>query len=365
MAEKSKPKRILSVIIIALAVLAVLSFAFRDTPLLYPIFSKLYSEKLEVESTGKFQSDTVLASCLSGSSLVYYDTDSVCRDDGKSVKLKITEPIMKSNGSCFVIYSKADNKAVVFDGMKKAYTVEDGKGIQFAKVGKNASSVVVTNESGYRSKVTVYDPDGKRAFRASFGEKYVIDAALSDDGKKLALCLFDTNGDEFTSVARFYDISKKEPYAESSYTDTVLTNIKFYSDYSAVAVGDIKAVGFSSSGEASWQYSYDGAILQSFSVNSSDFIALCLKKGKQSIVCIDSSGSNYEYEYSGANIKMIDVNNDAVMAVTPRNIIFVTTHGYEIAEKDISVDVKGAYMLPEDRAGIIVHSFGYETLTAK
>ena len=36
-----------------------------------------------------------------------------------------------------------------------------------------------------------------------------------------------------------------------------------------------------------------------------------------------------------------------------------------LAEKDISVDVKGAYMLPEDRAGIIVHSFGYETLTAK
>lgn len=365
MAKKSRLKTVLMSLLIIIAVIVVLAFAFRDTALVYPLFSKLYSEKLEVENTGKFQSDTVSTSCLVGNRLVYYDTDSVCRDDGKKVKLKITEPHMESAGSCFVVFSNVDNKAVVFSGMKKSYTVSDENGIQFAKVCENGSSVVVTNEPGYRGKVTVYDPDGEKAFRASFGEKYVIDAAISENGKKIALCLFDTKGDEFESIVQFYDISQKEPYAEESYTDTVLTNVKLFSDSGAIAVGDKKAVGFSSSGEAEWQYSYDGAVLQSFSLNSEDYIALCLKKGKQSIVCIDSSGSNYEYDYSGSNIKMIDLNDDAVMAVTPRSVIFVTTHGYKIAEKEISVDIKKAFMLDEDRTGIIVHSFGYETLLAR
>lgn len=357
--------KILGIVVVLLAVFAVLIFVFRDTPLIYPLFSKLYSEKLEVENSGKFQSDTVLASCFAGDRLIYYDADSVCRDDGKSIKLKIADPIMNAEGSCFVIYSRTDNKAVVFNDFKKAYNIEDGNGIQFAKVGENGSSVIVTNEPGYRSKVTVYNSKGKNVFKASFGERYVIDAALDSNGKKLALCLFDTNGDEYTSIVRFYDISSKEPYSESTYTDAVLTNIGFCSDSSAIAVGDTKTVGFSSSGKASWQYSYDGAALQSYSMNGSDCVALCLKKGMQTIVSIDSSGSNYEYECPEANIKMIDTNDDAVMAVTPRSIIFITTHGYKIAETEISVDIKAVHMMSNGREGIIVHNFGYETLAAK
>lgn len=365
MVERSKKRkpRVLFIIVLIIAVLVVLVFAFRNHPAIYPYFSRLWPEKLMVAASGRFQSDSVSEYVMCSEKLVYYDTDTVYNEDGWNVKLNLSSPRLLAEGDCFLVESKDDNKCVVFSGFKKLYEISEAHGVILSDVSKSGYSVVVSNEPGYRCKVTVYNKKGKKAFRAFFGEKYVTDAALSEDGHNLALCLLDIAGDEVVSTVSFYDIGEKEPFAQTSDTKNLFCSVRYMSDGKVLAIGDKKTLGFSKSGKAIWQYSYDGAVLQHYAFGEEN-AALCLKKGDQKLVVLETDGDNYYSLYDDADIKAIDVNDDAVMAVTPRLVMFFTTRCYKIAESDVVADVKDIQMPNTGRCGMILHNFGYETLEA-
>ena len=360
--NKTKRKPLFSFFVIV-AVLIVLIFVFRNNPVIYPFFSKLWPEKLSVADSGEFQSDNVSETVMCGEKLVYYDTDTVYNEDGWSFKLNLSVPRLLAEGDSLLVESKDDNKCVVFSGFKQIYDVTEPSGIILSDVSESGSSIVVSREPGYRCKVTVYSKKGKNVFRAFFGEKYVTDAALSADGRKIALCLMDISGDEIASTVSFYDIGKMEPFAETTDTGNVFSTVKFMDDGNAVAVGDKKAMGFSGSGKAIWQYSFDGSALQYYAYGNSN-IALCLKKGDQKLVVLETDGDNYYSLHDAADIKAIDINDDAVMAVTPRLVMFFTTRGYKIAETAVTNDIKAINMPGTGRCGLVIHNFGYEMLEA-
>ena len=297
--------KILFNFMVVLAGIAVLIFIFRNNPVVYPYFSKLWPEKLSIADSGKFQSDNVSATVMCNEKLVYYDTDTLYNEDGWSYKLKMSSPKLKASGACLLAESIAENKCEVFSGFKHIYTIEETNGIILSDISASGNSIIVSREPGYRCKVTVYDKKGENVFRAFFGEKHITDVALSDDGKKLALCLLDIGGDEIVSTVSFYDTDKKDPYAETEDRETAFASIHFYHDGTAIAVGDKKAMGFKKSGEASWQYSYNNASLQHYSFGTQKTV-LCLKKGDQQIVTLDSDGTNFAYSHNQADIKSVE-----------------------------------------------------------
>ncbi len=358
-------KSFLFSVLIFLAAAAILIFIFRNNPVIYPYFSKLYSESLHLSGEGRFKSDSVSATVMYQDKLVYYDRDTLYNDDGWEYNLKMTNPSLRANGAALMACSIEEGKAEIFRDFKHLYTVKSNEKIQLSDISSSGNCVIVTDEPGYRGKVTVYDKSGKNIFRAFFGEKYVIDASLSDDGKKLGLCLFDISNDEYVSTVQFYNISEKKPYSSVDDNETAYAYISFFEDGRAMAVGDKKTTGFDGGGDALWQYSYNGASLQHFSAGGGNMLALCLKKGHQNIVCIDTDGSNYSFDYNGMDIKTVDINGDAIMAVTPRKLMFVTTRGFKIAEETITMDVKNIHMFSNGVKGLVVHNFGFESFEAR
>ncbi len=368
MATKKKKKKrggLFFNILVVLACVAVLIFIFRNNPVIYPYFSKLWPERLSVSDSGNFLTDNVSQTVMCADKLVYYDTDTLYNEDGWSYELKMVSPKLHSRGQALMAQSVQDGRCEVFSGFKHLYTVSDISGIILSDVSSSGGCVIVSSEPGYRCKVTVYDKGGKDVFKAYFGNKYIVDAHLSDNGKKLALCLFDISGDEYVSTVAFYDIGQEQPYAQTEDKETVFSNIHIFPSGKAVSVGDTKVMGFSASGDAKWQYSYDGASLQKFSFGGEDSVVLCLKKGQQEVVFLNSDGDNYSYTHKQSDITDVNVNSDAVMAVTPKSIMFITTRGYLIAQKNLSTDVKNIHMPSSGRRGMVIHNFGFETFEAE
>lgn len=362
--SNGKGSRIIFTVFVVLAAIVVLLFIFRNHPAIYPYYSKLWSEKLSVLDSGKFQSDNVTEVVMCSEKLTYYDTDTLFNEDGWSYKLKVNSPKLLSSGSSFIVQSIQDGKCSVFSGFKHLYTIEDKNGIILSDVSDSGSCVIASKEAGYRCKVTVYNKKGEDVFRAYFGDRYLTDAALSPDGKRLALTFLDISGDDIKSNVEFYKITEKEPYSKQVDTEAVFVSVGFLKDGTAIAVGDKKAMGFKSSGDADWQYSYNGAVMQYFSYGDNRLL-LCLKMGDQQLVTLDSDGNNYSCYHDEADIKYMDVNEDAIMAVTPRKVIFYTVRGYKIAEEDVASDINSIHMPSTGRCGVLVHNFGYEMLEAE
>lgn len=360
-----RKRKLLLLFAAVLLIAAGVVFYFRFHPAVYPKLSWLYGKEISVTASENLEGTTVLASEFSQGNLVYSSSMGLTLSPKNVLDFHFINPKMQKAGDYLLAYDHQGTSASVFYKNKELYTVETEHNILNAKVNDEGYLAVISEQLGYQGMVTVYNRKGKSVYKVYSGEKFLLDADVMGNGKRLAVCQYDTAGDALTSSISFYQLDQNEAYAVAQTTETTLVNIRFLSNGKLLAIGKNMAIGFSSDGEESWRYSYDGASLQNYSVSGSNAAALVLRQQNQKIVILHQNGSSHVYSYEGADIKEIVNNKNGVLFGTTRDVLFLNNRAYLVAQLQVSRDVAALHMAEKGLSGAVLYESGYDLVKVK
>ncbi len=204
----------------------------------------------------------------------------------------------------FPVLRLAGGRSLVYNLGGKGYQIEtrtktilrgdaDGN-ILGGAVASNGHYALLTENTDYLGRLTVYTETNEKQYEYSFSSCYPAAAALSTDGSQALVCGVYAEGGAFASSLYLIDLNSSqtvEPAA--SFPETTPVDAFWYGDGSAAAVGDKLTAVVTPSGSVV-QYGYGGWLLNSYA-GADGITAIGLSpysnaaSGK--LVLLDSSGS--------------------------------------------------------------------------
>ena len=135
-------------------------------------------------------------SLFSGSGTQYVD-----------LSVDMDTPVVSTNGSLAVVYDAGGSCLYVLGQREVIWSATDFSSILAAHLNKNGQLTVVSQSSGYKGTVSVYSSSYEKLMSVNLSSAYVMDAALSDDGKTLSILSVGQTGGVFTSTLALYALN--------------------------------------------------------------------------------------------------------------------------------------------------------------
>lgn len=119
----------------------------------------------------------------------------------------MSAPALDVSGGSAVVYDAGGSSLYVLRQRDLTFHLECEGSILSAHLNSNNLLTVVSQESGYRGVVTVYDSQGEAKAVLRLSTSYVIEATLAENGTTLAVVTIGQQGGTFSSTLSIYDLS--------------------------------------------------------------------------------------------------------------------------------------------------------------
>ena len=217
-------RAIAALVVLVVGLALVLAVAFRDSLNLDSVKRWFHYRSLTRSDSGRAESfpydggltdtfavlDGDLLVCSRNAISLY--SGSGTRYINESVNME--NPVVNTNGSLAVVYDAGGSDLYILGQRSLVWSAEDLEPILSARLNKNGQLTVVTQSSGYRGVVTVYDAAYTPVMWINLSSAFVMDAALSDDGHTLGILTVGQTEGAFATRLELYNMS----YVSGSYT---------------------------------------------------------------------------------------------------------------------------------------------------
>ena len=214
-------------VVLAAALALVLLVVFRDRLNIDSLRRWFHYRSLTISDNGRAESfaydgdlnctfavlDSDLLVC-SGNAISLY-SGSGTRYINESVNMD--NPVVNTNGTLAVVYDAGGSSLYVLGQRSLVWSAANLEGILSARLNRNGQLTVVTQASGYRGMVTVYDAAYNPVMSVSLTSAFVMDAALSDDGRTLATLTAGQKDGAFNTGLELYAMN----YSSGNYQSDV------------------------------------------------------------------------------------------------------------------------------------------------
>lgn len=140
--------------------------------------------------------------------------------------ISFQNPVLHRGNQNTVVYDAGGRVLLVYGEQKEKFSLNlgDSGTILLAHMNSNDWLVVVTQESGYKGIVTVYNKEYQAVMNVSLSTTYVMDGYLSPDNRKLAIVTVGQDKGEFFSKLSVYPVGEEdaEPMEQTFYGELVL-----------------------------------------------------------------------------------------------------------------------------------------------
>ena len=200
------------------------------------------------------------------------------RSDGtaqQDISVQLSHPALSTGGGL----------AAAWDVGGTALTVADEDGVLFQRDQEEklisvrlnqAGWLAVTEEkSGYKGTVTVYNQEQEKVFAFNSSSRFLLDAVVSRDGRRLLAVTMSQEGGAFVSNLVLYDLSQTEPLTEGKVQEGLVLDL-WDSDDGYRAVCDDMLAFADKNAQLTGTYSYGAFYLQDYSMSCGTFTALLL-----------------------------------------------------------------------------------------
>lgn len=162
--------------------------------------------------------------------------------------------------------------------------------ILLAEVSPSGHCAVVSRETGYHALVSVWNSEHREVYRWYAGSAWPLGAAVSPDGKTLAVLCVSGTGSE----VKFFALDSEIQKAAFAVSDTVLLDLHWFSNHELCAYSDERALFFSADGSWSATYDFGGKYLSGCAKGGNGFISFALSLYRSgsaaTLVSLDAGG---------------------------------------------------------------------------
>lgn len=202
---------------LSMVVIAVALVAFRDRLNLDTLQRWFAYRSLELNDSGEAQP----FHCGGSASDVYVTLDDdllVCTKNSIGLwsqsgtqyvdqAAAMAAPAAYARAGTAVVYDAGGTQLFAFRQRALAFSLNSDGPLVSARINANGLLVVVSQQSGYRSVVTVYNADFQPVAAVNLSSVYAMDAQLADDGHTLIMVIIGQNGGSFSSSLAVCDLN--------------------------------------------------------------------------------------------------------------------------------------------------------------
>lgn len=327
-------------IIITIAFLAIINN-------ISPIFKTVGTQK----QSSLTLSNTTYSLGKSGNTAIVCGKDEIMgigNDGGQlwNIKLAYMNPILSCNDNYIGVANSGGTEFKLISNGREIISHTSDEEIITANINKSGYFAIVSKEKGYRSKVSVFDSNGKQIYVWHSADYDVIDVALSNDNNKLVAAALNCNGNGSLSTVFMFSFNSAE-YKVCTESDVNLISGIYYSGRNIICIGDKNALCISPGGSGLWEIDYKGRTLQEFSFYEGGVLAMGFTKssldsirGGSIVEMYGSSGRlKGTYETKSA-IGCLDANGRNVFINTEEKSVVVNDRGNIVSTLPIAHAVR-------------------------
>ena len=291
------------VAVLAVVLGAVLAAAYLDLSNFDSLRRALSYDKADAagENTYDYDNDRTNRFALLGDRLLVVSTTrvSVLADDGSEVyaqEVKLDSPAIALGGRTAAVYDVGGTTLYILGerGLVRDLSTETENGIISAKLNSSDMLALVTDKSGYKSSVSVYNASGERVFTFNSSNRYMIDACVERGGKHVAVATLGSEDAMFVSTIRRYALDQETAVSACVLDDSLLYELSSFGG-TLVAVTDDRFLALSGDGSLGGSYDYAYPYLRGSTLGGTDFGALVLSRYRSGsagkLVTVDAEGN--------------------------------------------------------------------------
>ena len=224
-------------------------------------------------------------------------------------------PAMCENADNAVVYDIGGRQVMYLDG--SAFNAKNN--IISANLSQSGHLALCTEEAGYKGSVTVYSADKTEVYKWLSADNWVVKAAVSPEGTRLAVLVSGENG----SIVKFFKLDSTDEQGSFAADQAVFNDICWLGERVCCIASD-RLYFCSDTGKAEGEYSFDGNFLDMFAV-CGDNIVLELRAhsygGAGTLVSIDISANLVGTAKPGAEIETFDFSNGKLLCLTQNKLL--------------------------------------------
>lgn len=221
-------------------------------------------------------------------------------------------PAVSASDKYIMIYDRGGTALNIANSFALVFSKTFDNKIYCASMSESGGFTVVTEAEGYKALVTVFDSSFHEKFKFYSAEKYIVDAALSNDGKIVAVAYVYPDNSDIKSGVDFYKIGNKEPFSQISLAQGTVFDIQYKESGALTALTDKCAYTINKSAKTAAEFSFEGQKLMAFShslKNTALVLAEGVSKSNSQVVVLNDKGkavTNIAYDSMVQNIGICD-----------------------------------------------------------
>ena len=281
--------------------------------------------------------------------------------------VSMENPVVNTNGSLAVVYDAGGSSLYVLGQRTLVWSTDEQESILSARLNKNGQLTVVTQSSGYRGTVSVYDAAYSPVMRIDLSSAFVMDAALSDDGHTLAILTVGQTNGSFATSLELYDMSYSSGQYTSDFTCQLGSSVVLETRHTASSVWALGDRGLTVTGHdgRSSGVSWADKHLRRYTLGGDGFAAVLLGKyraGSQAeLWVVDESGQRKTLDLneqvlsiSAAGRYLAVLTGDRLDIYTDELELYDTLEGTQSARVVLLMADGSAILISADTAGFYI-----------
>lgn len=333
---KNEKKKILKLILIVLVILMLVLLAVNAfTGTTITGISGAFSGYIEKLGSGDgypydISSENMKNVYPSDSNIILL-TDVYARTLSPGAKMKLnvqhnySAPVVDVNGSRFIIYDRDSKHYRVVNGKTISDEMEAEGNILTCDMAANGSFCVASRSLQTASTFTVYDRKFNEVFKWNSSSDHIIDVALTDNGKYVAVAALGAEKGEVYSKVLIFNVKSSEALAEFKFSGTAVADLHFTSRNYLYIIGDnMFTIIDKNKTEIKSQETFETGALKFASVGENGETAVMFSKYGS-----DNTGTVKYYSYKGEETFSFE-SKSSVYGVAAGKNKFAVYYGDEI-----------------------------------
>lgn len=208
-----------------------------------------------VGNTVSYASDTSFVSLSSNASEIL------------NYQLSYATPAIANSGNSLMVYSLGGKEYHIGTTNEILYTGTSESNIFIGDVSSSGVYGIVTETSGYLSKMQIFNKEHKQIYSYSFADYYINAFAINSSGAQAVACGISAKDGTIAGAVYVLDFTKEEPLAVYEIGENVIYKAEYLSSNEVCLIGNMSSYVLNISDGKLNENSYNQMTLTSYDVN--------------------------------------------------------------------------------------------------
>lgn len=255
-------------------------------------------------------------------------------------------PAIEISGNHILLYDREGKYVRLQDEKQVLWEQETPLPILKATLTKSGKMIFAVRDEKYASSVILYDKNFKELFTWNSSSEYIMDMAVSDNGRYMAVTAFATENAQLNSKVIIIDLKEQKEIGSFTYSDTTLFDVSFADSKTVVAVGDTKRVVITDFKNGGEEKSYENLVLKQFAdcENGAQVFAFSEYSSNKNVFTL-YKGEKEVFSYScTGTLKGVACDGKRVSVLVDGKVITLNSRGKEIGSSQTQIDALRCYV---------------------